>query len=218
MFIENLFTNSSYFISTVLIVIFSVVIHELAHAFMALNQGDSTAKDAGHLTLNPIKHMGVSGIVFLLLFGIAWGVTPVNPANFKYPKLSPVFVSLAGPLSNLILGFCFVAFFVLKASFASHNVFHAVTIGQDLTVFVDKILYLGALINFVLFLFNLVPLPPLDGFKACEELIPPLKAIGANSGVSLVILLILFNIPGFWSSIFKIAENMISFCLKILAH
>ena len=89
-----------------MIVIFSICCHEYAHAQIALWQGDSTAYENGHLTLNPFKQMGVISIITLLIIGISWGAVPVNPNRMKH-KYSEALVAFAGPFTNLFLFFIF---------------------------------------------------------------------------------------------------------------
>ncbi len=109
MFINTLFTNPVYFIRIVLILIISVTLHELAHGFAAVSQGDDTPQKTGHLTLNPVVHMGWESIIFLCIAGIAWGKMPVNPCKFRSAKLSNILVSAAGPLCNLALAILCIA-------------------------------------------------------------------------------------------------------------
>ncbi|MDD3118433.1 MAG: site-2 protease family protein [Victivallales bacterium] len=132
------------------VVIFSICCHEFAHAWTALQQGDATAADAGHLTLNPLKQMGVFSLIALLFLGIAWGAVPVNPSRMKH-KYSHMLVALAGPAMNLLLFALFTIAYVVNADFI-HNP------GLKLLT------WLGGMLNVVLFIFNLLPIPPLDGW------------------------------------------------------
>lgn len=158
MFIETLLSDPAHFFIVVGVVVVSVCLHEFAHALVAWSQGDPTAKDQGYLTLNPWKHMGPYSLVLLAVAGIAWGQTPVMPSRFHH-ALSPAWVSLAGPLMNLFL----MILFVLLLRFA------------ELDPLTMAICSTGALINAVLFLFNLIPVPPLDGFTVLETLVPSLR-------------------------------------------
>ena len=83
LFINHLFTDPQYFFAIALLVMFSISFHEFSHAWMALREGDPTAADAGHLTLNPLKQMGIISLVMFAIIGIAWGQVPVNPRNFR---------------------------------------------------------------------------------------------------------------------------------------
>jgi len=125
-------------------------IHEFAHAFAAVRFGDQTPKLMGRFTLNPIKHLDLIGLMMVIAFGYGWA-KPVqyNPANLKKPIEHSVLIALAGPFSNLVLALLFL--FPLKASLAAKIPF--------LTPILDRMVYF----NIMLFIFNLVPLPPLDG-------------------------------------------------------
>ena len=210
MFIEKLFSDPLLFSSTVLIVLLSVTIHELAHGGAALLQGDSTPSDLGHMTLNPIKHMGWAGIVFLIMFGICWGSMPVNPSKFRNPRWGNFLVSFAGPAANLMVGILFtLAFFLVSYLQNSPNMGYA---NKNLIL----VLFQGSILNFTLFLFNLLPIPPLDGFHVFSEIFTPLKKLSAYSQYAFVVLLLLFNIPGFWRGISNIAIYMIEFLIQLI--
>lgn len=152
-------------IIAILILIASIVAHEVAHGFAALWQGDRTARDAGRLTLNPIPHIDMVGSIILpvamyligmpFLFGYAKPV-PINPYNFRNLKYGEALVAFAGPLINII----FVAIFTI--------LLHTVPMNPTYTAVSQTII----LINIVLALFNLMPIPPLDGSKILFAIIP----------------------------------------------
>ncbi len=159
------------------VLLFSVVVHEYAHGWMALRQGDSTALAAGRLTLNPIAHLDLFGsILFPLvlwasnagfLFGWAKPV-PVNPANYRNYVRGDVLVSIAGIAANLILAAISVLVFVLAV--------HAGRIVPGAAGIMDVVQQAagyGILINLVLAVFNLIPIPPLDGSHVVYHLLPP---------------------------------------------
>ncbi|MEI8248798.1 MAG: site-2 protease family protein [Lentisphaerota bacterium] len=163
LFINKLFTDPEEFFAISLIVIFSICCHEFSHAWMALKQGDSTAADAGHLTLNPFKQMGIMSLVMLAFFGLAFGMVPVNPQRMKH-RYSEALVSFAGPAMNLVL---FFAFCLLAA--VTH------LLGVQAAV-VNLILF-GAIINMALFLFNMLPVPILDGWAVFKCVFPKVSKI-----------------------------------------
>ena len=152
-------------IISLLILIFAIVVHEVAHGLAALWQGDRTASDAGRLTLNPIPHIDPVGSIVLplsmfligspFLFGWAKPV-PINPYYFKNVKYGEAMVAFAGPLVNII----FAITFALILHFVPMDAVY-VTVVQTIV-----------LINIVLAIFNLMPIPPLDGSKILFALIP----------------------------------------------
>lgn len=151
----------------VAIVILSVVVHEVAHGYAALWLGDSTAHYAGRLSLNPIKHMDLFGsfiIPLLLSFsGVIFGwakPVPYNPYNLRNRRWGELLVAIAGPISNFILAFIFAMFIRLIVGDGvgmTSMVFIAATIVQ---------------VNLVLAIFNLIPIPPLDGSKILFSILP----------------------------------------------
>jgi len=151
------------------ILIISVVIHEVSHGYTAYALGDPTAKLAGRLTLNPIPHLDPVGSVMVPLFlslfpsGIIFGwarPVPYNPYNLKAGKWGPAIVALAGPASNLLIAFLF-GFLIRLAPVLNIN-------SEAILTLLIKIV----LINIVLAVFNLIPIPPLDGSKILFTLLP----------------------------------------------
>jgi Zn-dependent protease len=168
------------------ILLFSVIIHEIAHGWMALMLGDPTAKDRGRLTLNPLPHIDPIGSVVVPLMSlvaaghvfIAWAKpVPVNPMNFRNPRRDSVLVSAVGPVANFLLAFvCGLAVIATGMARAalpdSASGFPAQVMQFLLTMF-----YGGMYINVVLGVFNLVPLPPLDGSHILAAVLPPRAAV-----------------------------------------
>ncbi len=150
-----------------LVLIFSVIVHEVAHGLAALSLGDPTAKYAGRLTLNPIRHIDPVGSIIVpllcallpgsLMFGWAKPV-PVNPYNLKYGKWGDVIVSFAGPLSNIILAV--VAGLAIRFG------------GDALLSSTSSLLSLICLTNIVLAIYNLIPISPLDGSHILFAFLP----------------------------------------------
>ena len=136
-------------------VIASIVLHELGHGIAALWEGDTTPRDTGHMTINPIVHMGWFSIIALLIMGIAWGLMPVNPSRFRHGRRGWAVVAAAGPTVNLLLsGLCIVlcALVIRYANFA-----------EPLSGNLETFLVVGGCLNIYLMIFNLMPVPPLDG-------------------------------------------------------
>jgi len=135
--------------------------HEWAHAYVAYRFGDDTAKKQGRLTLNPLHHIDPFGTLMILIAGFGWArPVPVNRFNFKRPRIAGVLVSIAGPLSNLVLSVIGLIIYIA--------ILHA---GSDPANFL-RFLVLFINLNMVLFIFNLLPFPPLDGYRILEDLAP----------------------------------------------
>lgn len=153
------------------LLVFSVIIHEVAHGFVALSQGDDTALVSGRLTLNPVPHLDPLGSVIfpaicvlmkMPVFGWAKPV-PVNPLRFNHYRSGTILVSLAGPLSNFLLSVMFVVMLYFSVTqFALMEKFS----------FLPKFLNQAIILNLVLAVFNLFPIPPLDGSRVVSVLLP----------------------------------------------
>lgn len=159
MFINLLFKDPHAFITIMFLVVFSVCCHEFMHAFVALMMGDDTAARSGHLTLNPLKQMGWFSLLMMLFIGIAWGQVPVNRAKLN-SRWGRCVTALAGPLTNLLLWLVFIGLCLLTNAVCPQHQFA-----------VYMLLY-GAVMKFVLFVFNILPVPGLDGFSIMIELFP----------------------------------------------
>lgn len=148
-----------------LIVTFSICVHEFAHAWMALRKGDDTATRLGHLSLNPLIQMGWGSLIMLALFGLAWGAVPVDVRNL-HRRSDAAWVSLAGPLANLLLAVAFSFVFVVAALLP----------GQEAKLALD-FFWLAAKANAVLMVFNLLPIPMFDGWGVLEGWFPQLQRL-----------------------------------------
>ena len=158
MFIKMLFTDPRTFAASILIVVFSICLHEFLHAWVALKMGDPTAADHGHLTMNPFKQMGFISLIMLCFIGLAWGQVPVNPYNLNTRK-KRIAVSLAGVTGNLFLVIAFSTLALLVfCRLPQHD-------------FAIQMLTYGAVINMVLFIINIMPIPGFDGFNVLREYI-----------------------------------------------
>lgn len=138
-------------------VIIGLTVHEFSHAFVADKLGDGTARAQGRLTLNPFYHIDPIGMVFILFAGFGWA-KPVqfDMRNLKSPKRDRILIALAGPLSNLILGIVFL--FIIKLFFT-----FLYFLPEALYIILFRLLLYISVINLGLFIFNMLPIPPLDG-------------------------------------------------------
>jgi Zn-dependent protease len=163
-------------------VIIGLTIHEWAHAYMAYKLGDTTAKDQGRLTLNPLKHLDPFGTLLILILGFGWA-KPVqfNPDVLKQKHRDEILISIAGPLSNLLLGIGFLL--IARGVFSFAN-----TDNLDTIFTYIRPLVLWAVINFGLAIFNMIPLPPLDGSHLYTTFFNRISSTTANRMYSLGIL------------------------------
>jgi len=154
--------NISQWIACIPVVLFAITIHEYAHGKAALRLGDPTAKDMGRVTLNPLSHIDPIGAICLFLFHFGWAKpVPVNIRYFENIRRDTIIMALAGPLANLLAAFTagiFIRYFLIP-----WDVYCTV-------------LYYMLVMNIGLFLFNLLPLPPLDGSHVLENMLPPVAA------------------------------------------
>ena len=137
--------------------VIGLTVHEFAHAYTAFRLGDHTAKDQGRLTLNPLKHIDWMGFFLIVIAGFGWA-KPVsfNPDNLKHKHRDEILISIAGPLSNLVIAFLFFMVARLLFFFEYFN-------NTDLGLGMVNLIVAWGIINISLFIFNLIPLPPLDG-------------------------------------------------------
>lgn len=187
---------------SIIVLLFSIIIHEIAHGSVAYSLGDRTAKEAGRLTLNPLEHLDLFGSIilpaFLLIITMGQGPifgwakpVPINPFNFKNPQKDMIKVSLAGPSMNFLIALTFgliIRFLFLPASL--------------LTLFSIIVVY-----NLAWGIFNLVPIPPLDGSHIFSALLPKqfsnLSFAIQQYGLFILILFIYFGLPlVFWGAVF----------------
>ncbi len=146
-------------------IILGLTVHEYAHTLVALRLGDDTAQRAGRLTLNPLKHIDPVGFIFLLVAGFGWAKPVlIDPSKLRHPRRDDILISLAGPFSNLLLA-VFIAL-LLKATLSLLPYTGEPLYQEILTVGIAA-LY----VNLGLFIFNLLPLPPLDGSHLITSLI-----------------------------------------------
>ncbi len=192
----------SYLISLLLslpIVLLALSVHEAAHGAAAYRLGDPTARNFGRLTLNPVKHLNPIGFLCMVLTGFGWAnPVPINSRNFRKPRRDIALCSLAGPASNLLLSFIFLLLlrfvgfgWLAGLSFSSERMWNA-------AYFLLLLLYYGVRMNLTLAIFNLLPVPPLDGSKILYSLLPPriyFKVAPYERQIALVVMILLLVGP-----------------------
>ncbi len=199
----------------------ALTLHELAHGYVALRFGDQTARWAGRLTLNPIKHMDPLG-TFFILFGmltrapvIGWAKpVPVNPHNLRRPHTDMIWVALAGPAMNLALAAA--SAFALRR-FPDLNQLPDSWFAMRIGVPLQEMLWASLLINVGLAIFNLLPIPPLDGARVLNGVLPRRQAITFSQlePYGFIILLLLFMSGAIQQVIFPLIRGTIRFLLTI---
>ena len=201
------------------ILLLSVILHEMAHGWMALKLGDPTARDLGRLTLNPIPHIDPIGSILvpaLSLFTagtvfIAWAKpVPINPANFKNLRRDDILVSAVGPLSNLVVAAFCALFYGIVITFTGSVNTMPDGLDRDVALFFLKMFSIGITMNIFLAVFNLLPIPPLDGSHIVASLLPP--AVGARyrqiGFAGIILLLLIMRVPFVRDSILAIVQTL----------
>lgn len=189
------------------VILFSLTVHEFFHAYIAYRFGDSTAKDMGRLTLNPLAHLDLFGTLMMFLSGFRFGwakPVPVNPYNLRNPRVADFWISAAGPLSNMGLGFIFGMLF--RMVYAGNIAVPPVIV---------QFLLFGVMINVSLAFFNLIPIFPLDGSHILRSILPPEyePRLAAFERFAPYILIFLIVVGGVW----LILGPFISFFVHIFA-
>lgn len=165
--------NIPYYVLSALAVLIILSVHEYAHGYVAYRLGDNTAKNFGRLTLNPIKHLDPVGALCMIFFHIGWAKpVPVNARNFKNPKKDFATVAIAGPLSNIIMAFFSAFLYLLIFALFRDKTFNE---GDFTLKLLENILLFISLfhtINVGLGVFNLLPIPPFDGSRILNVILP----------------------------------------------
>lgn len=187
-------------------------IHELAHGYIAYRLGDETAKYKGRLTFNPFAHLNPIGTIMIFLFGIGYAnPVPVNPARLKHPRRDMALISLAGPASNLIMAF--ISGFIFTALNSAVSSYGSVLWA------VAYFFYYAAMVNVTLAVFNLIPIPPLDGSKILASVLPDkiyFKYMQYERYVMIALMLLLFT--GFLDRPISFLANAVMYIILFIPN
>jgi Zn-dependent protease len=202
------------FILPLPIILIALTIHEFSHGFAAYKLGDTTAKTDGRLSLNPLRHIDLIGLLFLIVARFGWAKpVMVNPINLKNPKRDMAIISFCGPLSNFLLAFVFLLIIFPVWRFlprAEENI-----LPYYARYFIEAFLA----INIGLGVFNLIPIPPLDGSKVFAALLPNSvyqKVMSVNHNIMLLIVMALAYTGMLSKLISPIIDALINAFLKIV--
>jgi Zn-dependent protease len=191
LFLQTAVESPFYYFSWVFTVVVSIILHELAHGWAAMWQGDDTPRREGRMTADPLVHMGGYSLIMLFVVGIAWGQMPVNPWRFR-SRYGEAFVALAGPAMNLLLAFVALTMQIVLTLI---DLLPANDLGRNLFEF----LYIFGTANLVLAIFNLIPIPPLDGSKVLANFSTGYRQLledPARQGMFTVVFLLTFIFMG----------------------
>ncbi|MCP4744463.1 MAG: site-2 protease family protein, partial [Actinomycetales bacterium] len=189
-------------------------LHELGHGWAAIWEGDDTPRRTGHMTIDPMVHMGGYSILAFLLLGFAWGLMPVNPGNFRHRRWGDAIVAVAGPAVNLVLGFILLTIAGVISAII-------LTSGTESKWAVNSYLFFetGGRLNLILLALNLLPIPPLDGSRILATVSSPYRRLlnHPNAGMfGLAFFVIVFWITPIGRVAYGFIENAASVWVGIV--
>lgn len=209
MFLEKIIS----FIYVIPVILVSLTFHELSHGLVSYKLGDPTARDAGRLTLNPLKHLDPLGTLMIIAsfasgFGFGWAKpVPINPLYYRNRKVGTVIVSIAGPLSNILLAFIFsFPFFYLGKINGYLNYTNDASMYAKLSIsaVIFNLSALFYIINISLAVFNIIPVPPLDGSKILTAVLPSkyyFKLMQYENYIGMAFLVLIIAVPNVLNTI-----------------
>lgn len=191
LFIQYAWQQPVFYFSWVLTVVVSIILHELAHGWAALQQGDDTPRIQKRMTPDPLVHMGGMSLIMLFVVGIAWGQMPINPYRFR-SRYGEAIVAGAGPAMNVLLAWIALTTLAMAEHF---NWLPTSSLGENLSMF----LWVFGVANLALAMFNLIPIPPLDGSAILANFHPGFRRLlndPDKAGIFGVAFILLFVFAG----------------------
>lgn len=213
------------YVYIIIVILISLSFHEFSHAFVSYKLGDPTARDQGRLTLNPIRHLDPLGTIMMVASmiggaGVGWAKpVPINPMYYKNRKAGTMLVSIAGPISNLFLSFAFI--FPMLYIGSKYDI--RTLDPSDMNVIIYSISRMFMFTNISLAVFNLLPVPPLDGSKILSGILPTkqyYQYMQYENYIGVAFILLIFVFPGILRNVFNaitipISTVMVEIAFKI---
>jgi len=196
-----------YLFSWIIWVIGSIILHELGHGFAAIRRGDRTPIQTGHMTWNPMVHMGPISLICFGLFGFTWGLMPIDPYRMR-GRHADAYVAAAGPAVNLGLFVIATIFELLWIAFGRFA-------GDVLYINIHTFFYMGMIINCIGVLFNLIPVPPLDGSRILADFVPGYRRLFETENGRMYALfgfmaLFWFGASRIWEAVYAITNAVLT--------
>jgi Zn-dependent protease len=207
-------TNPMLLAAWVFWVIASITLHELAHGWTAMRLGDDTPHHSGHMTLNPLVHMGQTALIMFALFGFTWGLMPINPSRLR-GRYAEAMVAFAGPACNAIQFLILITANIAWIKFARGHV-------EDHVFYnMHTFLWAGSMINLMGFCFNLLPIPPLDGSRIVGDFFPRFHNIwqgerGSIIGLAVFAAMFMFGGAFIWAFVFAVNQIVLEVASSLL--
>ncbi len=223
-FLTDFMRNLPLYLLSLPVVLMALSIHESAHGYAAYKLGDPTARNLGRITLNPAKHFDPLGFISMLIFHIGWAKpVPINARYFQKPRRDMAITGAAGPLSNLCLAIIHLVVLRIAMIFVSDHFYNEAlayafafsagdgytgSLAFTVTALILYVLYMGIIMNVILTIFNLIPIPPFDGSRIFYAFLPPKWYFGVMKYERIIMLVFIFLFfLGFLSGPLAAAEN-----------
>ena len=204
-----------------LVILFSLTLHEYAHGYVSMLQGDPTAKLSGRLTLNPLKHLDILGTIFMLVCGFGWAkAVPVDPRFYKKPKKGMALTALAGPLTNAFIGITVLVNFSAFVWLYETGIYTYIPIFRGLSEqsyrMISTFAYVAMYYNILLAVFNMLPIMPLDGSRIMWAFLPDRIYFGVMKYEKIIMFIVFFLI---WIGIFTtVFEVVVDFVITVVSE